>query len=67
MDKNDDAPPIIPDTSHLGEEFENSYVSRPNTSISENSVQTVESTGYTDDEVFSNFYFLNIIYFNIVN
>jgi len=51
MDKNDDAPPIIPDTSHLGEEFENSYVSRPNTSISENSVQTVESTGYTDDEL----------------
>ena len=63
MDKNDDAPPIIPDTSHLGEEFENSYVSRPNTSISENSVQTVESTGYTDDEVFANFYFLKYYLF----
>ena len=63
MDKNDDAPPIIPDTSHLGEEFENSYVSRPNTSISENSVQTVESTGYTDDEVLANLYFLKYYLF----
>ena len=42
MAKNDDAPPIIPDTSHLGEDFEN--MSRPGTSISESSIASADSS-----------------------
>lgn len=49
MDKNDDAPPIIPDVSHLGENV-NFDSSRPSTSLAEGSTAS-SATGYTDDEL----------------
>ena len=47
MDKDDDAPPIIPDVSHLGEDVD--LGSRPSTSLAESS--TKSDTGYTDEEL----------------
>lgn len=56
MEKNDDAPPIIPDVSHLGEDFD--LGSRPSTSIaSEGSMFSAQSnamdTGYTGNDLLS--------------
>ena len=43
MEKNDDAPPIIPDVSHLGEDVD--LCSRPSTS------NVRSDTGYTDADI----------------
>jgi Ca2+-binding EF-hand superfamily protein len=57
MEKNDDAPPIIPDVSHLGDDFE--LGSRPSTSVASegstmSSVQpSAMDTGYTGNDLLS--------------
>jgi hypothetical protein len=60
MAKNDDAPPVIPDTSHLGDDVETFLGSRPGTStgggsVSENSTTSAGTSldfGQSVDEVF---------------